>query len=86
MKEIAIAIAQPQMRGVAIRVALVIGSVLFAINHGSAVFNGKMSRDRWISAALTYIVPFCVSIHGQSQGLRHRTIHGDQVAARDHES
>jgi hypothetical protein len=80
MKEIAIAIAQPQMRWVAIRVALVIGSILFAINHGSAVVHRKMSRDRWMSAVLTYIVPFCVSIHGQSQGLKHQAVNRDEIA------
>lgn len=48
-----------------LRVALVIGSILFAINHGSALFSGQMSRDRWISGLLTYCVPYFVSVHGQ---------------------
>lgn len=49
----------------AIKVALVVGSILFVINHGSAVVQGKMTRDRAISALLTYFVPYTVNIHGQ---------------------
>jgi hypothetical protein len=49
----------------AAKTALVVGSVLFAINHGSAVMQGKMTRDRWISGTLTYLVPYMVSVHGQ---------------------
>jgi hypothetical protein len=49
----------------ALKVALVVGSILFAINHGSALARGKMTRDRWVSAFLTYLVPYCVNIHGQ---------------------
>ncbi|MEB3233771.1 MAG: nitrate/nitrite transporter NrtS [Leptolyngbyaceae bacterium] len=52
-------------RPTALRVALVIGSILFIVNHGNALLNGKMSRDRWISSFITYLVPYTVSIHGQ---------------------
>ncbi|WP_446410817.1 nitrate/nitrite transporter NrtS [Coleofasciculus sp.] len=48
-----------------IKVAAVVGSILFMINHGSAVVQGKMTRDRWISGLLTYLVPYGVNIHGQ---------------------
>ena len=36
-----------------------------AINHGSALLQGNMKRQRWISAALTYLVPYTVNVHGQ---------------------
>lgn len=49
----------------AVKVALVVGTVLFTINHGSALFRGKMTRQRWISGLLTYIVPYAVNVHGQ---------------------
>lgn len=42
-------IANRQSITTAIRVALVVGSLLFAINHGTVVTR-QMSRDRWISA------------------------------------
>jgi hypothetical protein len=49
----------------AFKVALIIGTLLFVINHGWALLNGQMSAGRWISAGLTYVVPYMVSTHGQ---------------------
>lgn len=49
----------------ALRVALAVGTLLFALNHGSALLQGKMTRDRWLSALLTYLVPYSVNIQGQ---------------------
>ncbi|MBF2064193.1 MAG: nitrate/nitrite transporter NrtS [Calothrix sp. C42_A2020_038] len=47
------------------KVAVVVGTILFAINHGWALLNDQMNRGRWISAGLTYIVPYLVNVHGQ---------------------
>lgn len=55
----------PHYAPTALRVALVIGTLLFTINHGVALWQGQMTRQRWFSAALTYVVPYCVSVHGQ---------------------
>lgn len=55
----------PQCASTALRVALVIGTLLFTINHGAALWQGQMTRQRWVSALLTYVVPYCVSVHGQ---------------------
>ena len=63
---IQLTLGQQSCRRMAIQVALVVGTVLFTINHGQAVLHGEMSPDRWLSAMLTYCVPFMVSIHGQS--------------------
>ncbi len=49
----------------ALRVALVVGTLLFAINHGGAAVRGQMTSGRWGSAGLTYVVPYLVSVHGQ---------------------
>ena len=65
MKEFLMAWTGPQFRPTALRVAIIVGSVLFMMNHGNAAVNGKMSRDRWMAAFLTYLVPYTVSIHGQ---------------------
>ena len=48
------------------RVVLIVGTLLFTINHGSAVVNTNMTSARWVSAILTYCVPFMVSTHAQS--------------------
>ena len=54
-----------EMMPTAIKVSLVVGSLLFMINHGIALIKGEMNRDRALSACLTYLVPYCVNIHGQ---------------------
>lgn len=53
------------LRTTAFKVALIVGSILFTINHGRALLAGQMTDDRWLSAGLTYIVPYLVNIHGQ---------------------
>jgi hypothetical protein len=35
-----------------LKTALIVGSLLFLINHGSALFRGEMNRERWISVFL----------------------------------
>lgn len=49
----------------ALRVALVVGTLLFAINHGPTLVRGRLTRARVLSGLLTYVVPYCVNIHGQ---------------------
>ncbi|MBD2309594.1 nitrate/nitrite transporter NrtS [Chroococcidiopsis sp. FACHB-1243] len=49
-----------------LKVALVVGSLLFAINHGGAVLRGEMTRERWLMGLFTYLVSYTVSIHGQN--------------------
>ena len=52
----------------ALWVALVVGSVLNFINQGEAIFS--LRQIDWIRAALTYAVPFFVSLHGAAQARR----------------
>ncbi|MBD2346031.1 nitrate/nitrite transporter NrtS [Anabaena subtropica FACHB-260] len=63
---------EPKFVPTALKVAVVVGSILFAINHGSALLTGNMGRDRWISAILTYVVPYFVNIHGQYISIHRR--------------
>ena len=49
----------------ALKVAAVVGTFLFMINHGSALVQGQMTRSRLMSGLLTYLVPYAVNIHGQ---------------------
>jgi len=48
-----------------LKTALVVGTLLFLINHGLAFWRGKMDQERWASTALTYLMPYLVSVHGQ---------------------
>ncbi|WP_017662337.1 nitrate/nitrite transporter NrtS [Baaleninema simplex] len=65
------ALLDREFRPTALRVAAIVGTLLFALNHGSALLKGKMTRDRWISGVLTYLVPYSVNIHGQYANRRH---------------
>ena len=48
-----------------LKTALVVGSLLFIINHGLALSRGEMTTERWISALITYLMPYFVSVYGQ---------------------
>lgn len=66
LRKIQLTLADRHCRNFSIRVALMVGTLLFIINHGGALMAGEMDAQRWLSAILTYGVPFMVSIHGQS--------------------
>ncbi|MDJ0707340.1 MAG: nitrate/nitrite transporter NrtS [Leptolyngbyaceae cyanobacterium MO_188.B28] len=51
----------------AIKFALIVGSFISMTNYGSAILTGKMTRSAWMAVGLTYLIPYAVSIHGQSQ-------------------
>jgi hypothetical protein len=45
----------------ALAFAVVVGSVLIAINHGDALFAGDIDGTRWLKMGLTLLVPYVVS-------------------------
>ena len=45
----------------ALAFALVVGSVLIAINHGDALLAGDVGARRWLKMGLTVLVPYVVS-------------------------
>lgn len=49
--------------GRATRVALVVGTVLVAINQGPALLGGRVNPALAVRVALTYAVPFLVSLY-----------------------
>lgn len=49
----------------AIKVSLVVGSLIFLINNGEVLFSEGMTPRRWLTASLTYLVPYLVSVHGR---------------------
>jgi hypothetical protein len=54
----------------ALRVSLVVGSVLNLINHFDVLLGAPLSSTTAVQMALTYVVPYCVSTHGQVWGRR----------------
>ena len=73
IKEYFIALRNPKMASTALRVALIVGTVYFVINHGYAFMQNKMNTSRWISGFLSYAVPYCVNVHGQLISRRRAT-------------
>jgi hypothetical protein len=60
--------------GRAIRVALVVGTILFLINQSDVVLKGQLTTLVVAKIALTYLVPFSVSTYSAlaANRLRHR--------------
>lgn len=56
--------------GLALKVALVIGTLLNLINHFDVLAGAPITRVVATQIMLTYIVPYCVSTHGQVWGRR----------------
>ena len=65
VREFGLCLFDKELMPTALKVSVVVGSILFAINHGSALVKGQMNRERWVSAGLTYLLPYTVNIHGQ---------------------
>ncbi len=53
-------------------VALLVGTVLLAINQLDVVVAGRATPATWVKIALTYLVPFCVANYGLVVGARGR--------------
>ncbi len=45
----------------ALRIALIVGTLLIAINHGDALLRGDIGVFRLAQMVLTVMVPYCVS-------------------------
>ena len=65
----ALALAGPVVRR-ALIFAVVVGSVLVAINHGDALLRGEVSGGRWLRIGLTVLVPYVVSTLSSVLALR----------------
>lgn len=54
----------------ALRVALLVGTILIAINHGDRILDGSMSRHDFLKMILTYFVPYGVSTFSSVAAIR----------------
>jgi hypothetical protein len=53
-----------------IRIALVVGTILTAINQADVIVGGQATLATWVKATLNYFVPFVVSNLGLLAGKR----------------
>lgn len=47
----------------ALKVSIIVGTILIAINHGDALIAGDVDTPRMIKMLLTYVVPYAVSTY-----------------------
>ncbi len=57
-----------------LKMALLIGTLLAAINHGQALLTGRFTAGELLPLCLTYSVPFAVAMYSQAQGKRQRDL------------
>jgi hypothetical protein len=69
---VAVATYGPHLRR-SVGVALVVGTVLFLINQFDMVLRGDATTTTYVKGALTYLVPFTVSIYGVLVGTHCRS-------------
>ena len=63
-------VRDPKVAGLALRVALFVGTVLNLIHHFDVFLGAPLTSTTLVQIALTYVVPYCVSTHGQVFGKR----------------
>lgn len=60
--------ARPEHLRRTIRIALVVGVILTAINQADVILGGHVTLGTWIKCGLNFVVPFCVSNLGLLSG------------------
>ncbi len=53
-----------------LKVAVVVGTVLVAINQAEAILSGQVTGRLALKIALTYLVPYCVATYGAVHAIR----------------
>lgn len=54
----------------ALKVSIIVGTLLALINHGGALINMEISADRVAQILLTYLVPYCVSTYSSVSAIQ----------------
>lgn len=65
MKSFIQGMLQPDISRRALWVALIVGTILNAINHYELFMGATVTIKEWVQLVMTYIVPYVVSAHGQ---------------------
>jgi hypothetical protein len=63
-------------------VALIFGTVFFAMNQLGVILHGRATAAVWVKAALTYLTPLLVSNFGILSATRRPTVHPPSPAVR----
>jgi hypothetical protein len=73
-------VAQPEHLRRTLRIAVVVGTVLFLINQADVVLRGDATALTWVKVGLSYCVPFIVSNLGLLAGKR---VEAERAARRE---
>jgi hypothetical protein len=65
LKRYLLSLVDPEFMSTGLKTAVVVGSLLFVINHGLALARGEMTKERWAAVAITYLMPYLVNVYGQ---------------------
>lgn len=71
-REACLVVVRPDHLRATLPIALVVGTLLFAINQLDVVLAGDASTGTWVKGALTYLVPFTVANLGVLTATRRR--------------
>ncbi len=61
----------------AVKVGLVVGTLLALLNHGDKILNLQMSAEVWFKIILTYLVPYSVSTWSAVGAIREKDLSND---------
>ena len=56
----------------ALKISLVVGTLLALINHGSTISRMELDTERLLQILLTYFVPYCVSTYSAVKAIQAR--------------
>lgn len=56
----------------ALKIALVVGSILAVINHGDRLLGLDLDSQTILKICVTFLVPYCVSTYSSVQAVRER--------------
>ena len=54
----------------ALKMSLIVGSILALINHGDAIFEGILTRGNVCQIILTFLVPYSVSTYSSVKAIQ----------------
>ena len=60
-----------QVVATAVKVSILVGTLLAFINHGTAIVELSLSSKNMVQIGLTYLVPYCVSSYSSVRSLQH---------------
>lgn len=61
---------RPKVMKAALKISLIVGTILVMINHGNAILNLDIQTERLIQIGLTYLVPYCVSTYSAVKAIQ----------------